>query len=226
MGNVAGSEQGRLFSRNKITSERNLMEPFLALITPLAGGQAPGVPTPPIYYPPEIWPKPGYPAHPIAPGGGPAHPIVIPPDAIAPGVPEHPIVLPPPEPGHPIIIPPDAIAPGVPSHPIYLPPSIWPDPGVPAHPIAPGGPPPGIWPGPGAPAHPIVIPPDAIAPGVPAHPIVLPPVAPAHPIVIPPGWEPPKSFTVVVRDNQTGEWKALTFVPGDAPPATPGAGPK
>jgi hypothetical protein len=66
-----------------------------------------------------------------------------------------------------------------------------------------------------------VIPPDAIAPGVPTHPIVLPPVAPSHPIVIPPGQEPPKSFTVIVRNNETGEWKAITFVPGDVPPAMP-----
>jgi hypothetical protein len=162
-------------------------------------------PTPPIYYPPVgVMPPiynpvdpgygvPGWPAHPIAPGGPPpqvtppiyyppypdqglppypANPIVIPPDAIAPGVPSHPIYLPG-EPTHPIVLPPGCIAPGVPSHPIVLPPP--------------------------EPAHPIVIPPDAIAPGVPSHPIVLPPVSvmppiyyppstgsPSHPIVLPP----------------------------------------
>src|SRR6516165_2177685 len=31
----------------------------------------PGVATPPIYYPPEVWPPPVHPAHPIAPGGPP-----------------------------------------------------------------------------------------------------------------------------------------------------------
>jgi hypothetical protein len=70
------------------------------------------------------------PTHPIYIPVYPAHPIVIPPEAIAPGVPAHPIVLPPPgRPEHPIVIPPDAIAPGVPTHPIVLPPvpplGIW-----------------------------------------------------------------------------------------------------
>jgi hypothetical protein len=59
----------------------------------------------------------------------PGHPIVIPPDSLAPGTPSHPIYIPPPQPAHPIVIPPDAISPGVPSHPIYIPPP------VPAHPI-------------------------------------------------------------------------------------------
>lgn len=109
-------------------------------------------------------------------GAHPAHPIVIPPDAIGPGLPSHPIYLPV-YPGHPIVIPPDSIGPGLPSHPIYLP----------------------VYP-----SHPIVIPPDAVGPGQPAHPIVLPPLGiwsgpwlppypsqglppfPSHPIVIPP----------------------------------------
>lgn len=110
----------------------------------------------------------------------PAHPIVIPPGSIAPGVPTHPIVLPPPIPAHPIIIPPDAISPGVPAHPIVLPPYY--------------------------PAHPIIIPPDAISPGVPAHPIYIPdpPLGiwgggnvpmPTPPIHIPPGiWGPGSGF--------------------------------
>ena len=122
---------------------------------------------------------------PVDPGYGidaglrPTHPIVIPPDAIAPGVPTQPIYLPV-YPSHPIVIPPGSLAPGVPTHPIYLP----------------------VYP-----AHPIVIPPDAVGPGQPEHPIVLPPSPPlgiwggpwlppypsqglppfpSHPIVIPP----------------------------------------
>jgi hypothetical protein len=64
----------------------------------------PGVPTPPIYYPPYPGQGPGFPTHPIAPGGPP--PEVWPqPPGRPPGVwpsppggsghPEHPIVLPP-----------------------------------------------------------------------------------------------------------------------------------
>src|SRR4029077_14148501 len=82
-----------------------------------------------------------------APQPHPEHPIVIPPDAIGPGVPTHPIYIPV-YPAHPIVIPPGAIGPGVPTHPIYLPPPV--------------------------PAHPIVLPPGAISPGVPTPPIVLP----------------------------------------------------
>lgn len=60
----------------------------------------------------------------------PAHPIVIPPDGLAPGVPTHPIYIPPipdnslpPSVTPPIYIPPDAIAPGVPTQPIFIPPT-------------------------------------------------------------------------------------------------------
>src|SRR5580765_5122931 len=60
-------------------------------------------------------PPPGYPAHPIAPGGPP--PGIWP----SPGHPAHPI------------------APGGP------PPEASQGPGLPTHPIAPGGQPPGIW---------------------------------------------------------------------------------
>jgi hypothetical protein len=78
---------------------------------------------PPPAMPPGIWPSPGHPSHPIAPGGGPSqgpgfptHPIVIPPDVdVWPpnAKPEHPIVVPPPTtiwpplPTHPIIVPPE-----------------------------------------------------------------------------------------------------------------------
>lgn len=126
-----------------------------------------------------------------------------------------------PFPTPPIVIPPDAIAPGVPAHPIYLPPSIWPSPGRPVHPIV--IPPDSIWPGvpahpiyiPVYPAHPIVIPPGAIAPGYPAHPIVLPPYEPAHPIVIPPESLPPMEgrphpeHPIVIPDppaSGAGDW--------------------
>jgi hypothetical protein len=116
---------------------------FYALITPIT----PGVPAHPIAPggpPPEVWPGPGVPTHPIvippgsiAPGVpahpiyipiSPEHPIVIPPGWLGGGKPEHPIVLPPPLPEHPIVIPPDAVAPGVPAHPIVIPPpplGIW-----------------------------------------------------------------------------------------------------
>jgi hypothetical protein len=142
------------------------MQPFLAMISPVGGGPVdpgfgvPGWPTHPIAPggpPPGIWPGPGYPSHPIAPGGPP--------------------------------------------------PGIWPSPGYPSHPIAPGGSPPGIWGGPPSyvdiggpgwqpgiwgggnvpmPTPPIYIP---LPPGEkppepgnglsPTHPIVIPPTAPA-----------------------------------------------
>lgn len=101
---------------------------FYALITPLGRGSGAGG---------GERPDQGLPEVPVFP----AHPIVIPPDAIGPGVPSHPIYipiypdqgLPGSQPGIdnslPIVIPPDAIAPGVPTHPIYLP--IGPDQGLP-----------------------------------------------------------------------------------------------
>lgn len=68
-----------------------------------------------------IWPSPGHPAHPIAPGGPP--PGIWP----SPGHPAHPIVLPP-EGGVPPIQPPDSVWPNppegiapTPEHPIYYP---------------------------------------------------------------------------------------------------------
>jgi hypothetical protein len=123
---------------------------------------------------------PGHPAHPIAPGGRPpgiwgggnepfpTPPIVIPPDAIAPGVPSHPIVIPG-HPSHPIVIPPGSLAPGVPTHPIYLPPTIWPSPGHPDQGLPDSG---------NRPMPPIYYPPypDQGLPPFPAHPIVVPPL--------------------------------------------------
>jgi len=115
---------------------------FYALITPLSGGNRPGVGGG--ERPDNTLPQP---QPPTGGGGGgerpdqglppfPSHPIIIPPDAIAPGVPTHPIYIPPipdnslpPFIQHPIVIPPDAIGPGVPTHPIYLP--VYPDQGLP-----------------------------------------------------------------------------------------------
>jgi hypothetical protein len=107
------------------------------------GGEIGGTPEHPIYYPPSVWPGPGRPAHPIAPGGPPpsvwpppgvpTHPIELPPDGVIGGTPEHPIYYPPPQPGepaHPIVLPPDGEVGGTPEHPIYYPPS-----GTPEHPI-------------------------------------------------------------------------------------------
>lgn len=129
---------------------------FLAWIVPVT--EPPSGGTPPSQ-PPGIWP-PGYPAHPIAPGGPPPGiwPPGYPAHPIAPGGPPPGIWPSPDYPAHPIVIPP-------------LPPSIWPSPGFPAHPIVlpPGSTiPPGIsiWPpGPGidVPAHPIVVPPDKVS---------------------------------------------------------------
>jgi hypothetical protein len=75
---------------------------------------------------------PGWPAHPIAPGGRPPYP------SQGPGFPTHPI------------------APG------GSPPGIWggANEGFPTHPIAPGGQPPYPSQGPGFPTHPIYIPPN------------------------------------------------------------------
>jgi hypothetical protein len=149
---------------------------------------------------------PGWPAHPIAPGGPP--PGIWPPDVgiwPGPGRPEHPIVIPPDKPGEPPLV-------------------VWPGPGYPTHPIAPGGPPPSvghpippiIWPqppdggppigiDPGHPEHPIVFPPIVWPdPGHPEHPIVIPipptlwpkPGHPEHPIVIPPETPPEREKLV------------------------------
>lgn len=117
---------------------------MLALIIPLSG--IPGLhPEHPIVLPPpSIWPSPGYPAHPIAPGGSP--PGIW---GGAGGLP--PWVMP------PIYYPPGGgggSPPGFwgppgpwPTPPIAMPPSIWPPGGNP--PGGGGGSPPGFWGPPG-----------------------------------------------------------------------------
>ena len=88
-----------------------MAQPFQAWIIPIQGdppypSQGPGFPTHPIApggggAPPYPSQGPGFPTHPIAPGGPPPtaeHPIVIPPkpEVTPPDVkPEHPIVIPP-----------------------------------------------------------------------------------------------------------------------------------
>jgi hypothetical protein len=105
------------------TEEENMTQPFLALITPLSGGHpdqglppvSPGYPDQGLPgQPPGIWPSPGRPTHPIAPGGRP--PVY--PDQGLPGgqggVPTHPIHIPGvPDQGLPPgeTIPPDQVSP-------------------------------------------------------------------------------------------------------------------
>jgi hypothetical protein len=119
----------------------------------LPGPGAPTHPIPPVIWPPQppvtIWPSPGHPAHPIAPGGPPptiwpspgqpTHPIYIPVKPDKPpveGQPEHPIYFPV-YPEHPIWIqPPVDVVGGEPSHPIMIPPelppeNVTPEPGTP-----------------------------------------------------------------------------------------------
>ena len=148
-------------------------------------------PTPPIYYPPR------QPSHPIAPGGGPSHPIY----------PTWPV-----DPGYGVPAPPlgtwGGVAPPYPSTGPVPPVGVWPGPGYPAHPIAPGGPPPGVWPAPGVPTHPIYYPPGiGVMPPI-AYPPGTHPMPPIHLPSVPPP-EPP----VHVENPISGGW-TLQFVPG------------
>ncbi len=103
----------------------------------------PGRPTHPIYLPPYPSQGPGFPTHPIAPGGPPLYPSNALPGI--PGYPSHPIYLPPyPSQGPGLPPYPSQGLPPYPSPPIFIPvpPGEKPDPGDGLHP-----------------AHPIVIPP-------------------------------------------------------------------
>jgi hypothetical protein len=140
------------------------MASFLAMITPLSSGNG---------QPPTIWPSPGVPTHPIAPGG--------PPPGYWGGVapPYVDIGLPGPQPpsgAHP-------------SHPIWRPDlGFWGGYRPPYVDIGPPGQQPGIWPSPGVPTHPIVLPPD------------LPPTLPppdSRPIDWKTVWSPTTGWVVV-----------------------------
>ena len=205
-----------------------MSRPFLAMIIPVSEGHPDqGLPG----QPPGIWPSPGHPAHPIAPGGPP--PVVWPgpgrPDQGLPGSPPGIWGGAPPWVSHPI-------APGGP------PPGIWPSPGWPSHPIAPGGRPPGIWGGapsypdiggpgpqptptppiylpPGSlpdvkPEHPIYIPPSSGVPGVPTHPIVLPPPGTDEKPEVLENWDVKSAWS-----PQTG-W-VVAIVPSEQHPGVP-----
>jgi hypothetical protein len=137
------------------------MNSRLAMITFLDGGAYPdqGLPGQPPY--PST--GPGFPTHPIAPGGQPP--------GIWGGAPpwvSHPIA-----PGG---------SPGVPTHPIYNPPYPSTGPGFPTHPIAPGGQPPYPTTGPVFPP----VTPDNTLPPVPG----APPPQVSLPIVLPPTNKP------------------------------------
>ena len=166
------------------------MTPFLALITPLGGGDSGGgggAPSHPIFYPPYPSTGPGFPTAPIAPGGfpgAPSHPIYNPPyPSTGPGFPTAPI------------------APGGP------PPYPSTGPGFPTAPIAPGGPPLGIW-------GPITLPDQSLPGGQPgpSHPWV--PGGNYPPVV----WDPSRPTNPIANpgdpNNPSGEqqpkveWKA------------------
>jgi hypothetical protein len=113
---------------------------MLAYIVPIQGSG--GEVTPPIHYPPGVWPnppgdRPGI--WPRPPGGWPDHPIALPPE-IWPGPPKPPNEVAPPIhlPWGGIIMPPIALPGGIVTPPIYYPPTVWPNPpGIP-----------GVWPNP------------------------------------------------------------------------------
>ena len=97
--------------------------------------------------------------------------------------PTHPIYYPPVYPAHPIIIPPDGIAPGVPAHPIYIPPGIWSGPWLPPYVDNTLPPPLGFWGGYRPPYVDNALP---IPPGHPSHPIVTFPPYVDNSLPVPP----------------------------------------
>lgn len=172
-----------------------MAEPFLALVTPLAGGDY-------------------APAHPIAPGGPPTVGGGLPP-TVGGGP-----ILPPPSVGGGPIEPPPGIwpPPGQPGHDLPGRPIVWPRP--PEGWVPPWqGKPPGVWPPPGHPGHPLppeppptegedskpeVWPPDH-HPGQPLPPVI--PIDPEEPEPQPPGtiWPP--------VDGMSGKAVILVWVP-------------
>jgi hypothetical protein len=176
--------------------------------------------------PPGIWPSPGHPAHPIAPGGSPPFwgGAPLPPLGIWGGAP----------------LPPLGIWGGGGTGP-----GIWPGPGgglgtwggapIGPFPPQPGhglpGQPPSIWPGPGGPSQgpgfptppiyfpPVIEVPPGIVDGKPEHPIYIP-VYPAHPIVIPPeevGGTPEHPIVL----PPLGIWGGPIIPPGAIDPGPP-----
>jgi hypothetical protein len=172
------------------------------MITPLTDG---GVPTHPIAEPPPgIWPSPGHPAHPIAPGGG------QPPGIWGGGN------MPYPDQGLPGR--PPGIWGGAPSYPDQgLP---W-YPGYPSHPIAPGG---GPSQGGPFPTNPIVLPP--YQEGGPPVTIWPNPGHPTHPIVVPPLPPPPPDGEAIKPPPETGGWAYAPSVGWGYFPGPDAASPK
>ena len=183
--------------RGDIEEESN-MQPYLALITPLNGGQ-PDQGLPPV--------SPGSPSHPwVPPGAGGGRPD----QGLPPFATQLPIIIPGAPPG----------APGSPSHPIYLP--VYPDQGLPggggsgghpSHPIwGQGGQPDQGLPGGGggSPSHPIHI------PGVPDQGLPEGQPIPDHelpPIPVPPEYQ--DDLVIGVKQPGSTEW---TFTAYDVQP--------
>lgn len=140
-----------------LTDRRSLMptQPFLALITPVGGGEPPG-----IWGPGGPWPTP--PIH-LPPGGGGGGGVPMPPIYYPPGISGPPG----PWPSPPIYLPPTGGGGQPPG--IWGPPGPWPTP--PIHLPSGGGQQPGV------PTHPIVLP-DPGQPGSPTHPIAPVPPGP------------------------------------------------
>jgi hypothetical protein len=82
---IVGTITGKSTKEGDVSATEQCVIQGIASLTGLevGGGPMPGGP------PPQIWPSPGVPTHPIAPGGPP--PTIWP----DPGKPTHPIVLPP-----------------------------------------------------------------------------------------------------------------------------------
>jgi hypothetical protein len=179
------------------------------MITPLSGGGGPVDPG---------FGVPGWPTHPIAPGGSPGHPShpwVPPwggdPGFGVPGWPAHPIApggRPPGIWGGPGSLPPWVMPPIAPGGPGGPPLGTWggdaPWPGYARPPIAPGGKPPGIWGG----APPWIdntLPGPQPVPGWP--PVAMPPIF----IPIPPGEQPPEPGNGLTPSHPI-------YIPGESGP--------
>lgn len=169
--------------------------------------------------PPGVWPSPGHPAHPIAPGGpppgiwgGPWQPPQVwpqPPQWGGPVDPGYGVPRPPGTwggAGEPMPTPPIVIPPGKPGDP----PTVWPPPGRPAHPIVlPPDPPPTVWPDPPG------KPPGGQTGSI-SNPINLPPAGAG-------GTQP--GFWALAYFQELDGW-VWVWVPAPTEPSTPPAEPK